>query len=438
MKRAKSLIGILLLFLTASAQQFRPMLKDGKQWLCYYTNGFCELNFCYYLKGDTIIDGEKCHKLYASTVNQWTGDTLTYDDLVGAMLEDGGQVYLFSNQHGKELLCDFNLKVGDTALGNGQWTVTDIKNIYAIGAVHRCLTLEQKSQDPTNDNHTETQYWVEGVGSSRGFDLYGYLPLVSCYEDNHCIFTQWNFEDMPEKAIGVEEYHPLVSEGKEWWYKDDMAVWYDRSEDFRLFVRGDTLIDGRTWKKVYSDNTIGSTPVYAKAVREENGRIYERQQNREECLLFDFKMGVGDRYVPTESNDRFMEVIAVDTMLSAGIPHRRLILQQYVNGVATDLTCWVEGVGSDCGIDLSAFWSDMDAKVINERGGTDYYQYRFIGCLEQNGQCLYGDIPSEITTVPTFHQRSYVWSLYDLYGRQFTQKPEKGVYIENGRKRVVK
>ena len=29
-------------------------------------------------------------------------------------------------------------------------------------------------------------------------------------------------------------------------------------------------------------------------------------------------------------------------------------------------------------------------------------------------------------------------STYDLQGRRLMQKPEKGVYIENGRKRVVK
>ena len=59
MKQVRFLTILLMAFQMAGAQSYHPMLKDGKRWQCYYTNGLYELNFNYYLDGDTVIDGEK-------------------------------------------------------------------------------------------------------------------------------------------------------------------------------------------------------------------------------------------------------------------------------------------------------------------------------------------------------------------------------------------
>lgn len=429
MNHVRFLIVFLMTFQMGSAQSYHPMLKDGKRWQCYYSNGLYELNFNYYLDGDTVIDGEKGLRLFADRINQVTGKVFTPYGLMGAMIEKDRRVYMIV-QDKKELLFDFNLKVGDTAYGDAQWKVVDVRNIYVMGTIRKCLMLKYAGQD--------VRYWVEGVGCSHGLEPRPFLPLVSCYEDDRCIFTGKNFEGMPEAAVDVDEHRPLLDEGKEWWYKDSWALLYDRREDFRMFVKGDTIIGGKTWKKIYNDNTIGSLPVYEKAMREEDGKIYELRQGEEESLLFDFSLNISDRYIPRGSDGRYMEVIAIDTVMSADIAHRRLILMQHLYGVDTDLTCWVEGIGGDCGIDIPAFWSDMDPKVINARGGTDYYQYLFTGCLKQDGTCLYGEIPSVRTAVTPIRKPTTISPYYDLQGRQLTQQPRKGVYIRDGRKVVVK
>ena len=51
--------------------------------------------------------------------------------------------------------------------------------------------------------------------------------------------------------------------------------------------------------------------------------------------------------------------------------------------------------------------------------------------------------PTGISDAPRLNDKGQMTNdkrggVYDLQGRRLTQKPEKGVYIENGRKRVVK
>ena len=429
MKQVRFLTILLMAFQMAGAQSYHPMLKDGKRWQCYYTNGLYELNFNYYLDGDTVIDGEKGLRLFCERINQVTGKVFTPYGRMGAMIEKDGRVYMIV-QGKKELLFDFNLKVGDTAYGDAQWKVVDVRNIYVMGTMRKCLTLKYAGQDELYWGKS-VRYWVEGVGSSHGLEPRAFLPLVSCYEGERCIFTAKNFEGMPEAAVDVEKHRPLLDEGKEWWYKDSRGFECDRREDFRMFVKGDTIIGGKTWKKIYNDNTIGSLPVYEKAMREEGGKVYELRQGGEESLLFDFSLNIGDRYIPAGTDGRYMEVIAKDTVISADIAHRRLVLMQHVNGVETDLTCWVEGIGGDCGIDLPAFWSDMDSKVI---GGTDHYQYFFTGCLKQDGTCLYGEKPSIQTAVTAIRKPTTISPYYNLQGHHIEGQPRKGIYIRDGRK----
>lgn len=122
----------------------------------------------------------------------------------------------------------------------------------------------------------------------------------------------------------------------------------------------------------------------------------------------------------------------------ADIAHRRLVLMQHVNGADTDLTCWVEGIGGDCGIDLPALWSDMDSKVINTQGGTDYYQYLFTGCLKQDGTCLYGEKPSIQTAVMPISKPTTISHYYNLQGHRLNTLPRKGIYIQDGKKTLMK
>ena len=415
------------------AREFYPMLKDGKEWYYYLSSTSREYSLYYRLDGDTIIDGEKGFKMWSKFLNQQTGE-LNWDySLVGAMIEKDGRTYFIQHDGRRQLVCDLNMKVGDVT-PEGSRRVVGIDEIYVMGRKLRRLEIEveyMRDWEPGG-------YWVESVGgASRCPDYNSPTQLVTCYEDGHCIFANVEFTDMP--AVKTEPAAiPLLEEGKVWWYYD--AVWPNNV--FRMFVEGDTIANGRTWKKLYHDNSDEAVPVFAKALREDGGRIYKLADDGSENLVYDFTLGIGDRYTPESNDDRYMEVIAVDTMFTEGIAHRRLILQQYLGGVATDLTSWIEGIGSDYGIDLTAFWSTYDWKVQQKSKG-DTYNYLFFDCVTATGQRVYSskwksanDIQSVIS-IPSASAQPRTHQIYDLQGRQI-QQPTRGIYIRGGRKVVVK
>ena len=292
---------LILMCQSLCAREYQPMVQEGKQWTYYYTNAYYELNFHYRIDGDTIIDGEKWYKLYEDAVNQWTGDVIVRKHYVGALLEKEGRVYrIAKSRQTKELLCDFNLEVGDKT-SEGNWEVADVKSIYAFGTTRKCLTLRRVNEDPYLYN---AEYWIEGVGSSSMI-MPATLKLMSCFEDNRCVFTNANFTDMPDAKV-TPEHDQLISEGRQWWYKNyDTNISVD-GVDSRMVMKGDTTIAGNTWKKLYYIETPGSVPVYRKALREDGSRVYELPAGGQERLLLDFTLGIGDRYSPDGSEDRYL------------------------------------------------------------------------------------------------------------------------------------
>ena len=433
---------IILLFLLSASfgslvaeEAYRPMLKEGKEWNCYMSNGRYEWNIVFSVNGDTIINGERCFKMSYKMIDQHTGATVGEGNN-GLYLEKDKKVYLrqkIRDSWNWRLLCDFNLQVGDKKPGTNR-QVTAIDNIYVQGASYRRFHLSEPGE---YEGEVEEGYWVEGVGSSRGLldtsswaVTGGTHKLITCYEDGKCIFTSENFENMPSGKTDAPR-RMLVREKKEWWYHDSKAEMYlEEPYDFFMYADGDTLINGLQWKKIYQKR---AEPIYEKAMREENGRVYELRPGGQERLLFDFSLKVGDVYEPAGEPHRMMTVIAIDTVMVEGAAHRRLLLMQQVNGQTTDLTTWTEGIGSECGIDLPAYWSDMDPKVVNHTGGRNYYHLQFLGCKD------FGSDTDGVKAILrpsslTFHPQR----CFDLQGRRVQGQPRSGVYIRDGRKQVVK
>ena len=425
-------IFILLFLLSAcfgslvAEEAYRPMLKEGKEWFCYLGNSFREYSYTFYIKGDTIVDGEKCFKMYVDFRNMLTGELISTSS--GAYLEKDRRVYHVTNDR-RELLCDFNLQVGDKKPGGNQQVVS-IDYIYVQGAWYRRFHLREPGEFP---GEVVEGYWVEGVGSSRG--LLDTMPswavtggtqkLITCYEDGKCIFTSENFEHMPSGKTDAPR-RMLVREDKEWWYHDSKAEMYlQEPYNFYMYADGDTLINGVSWKKIYQKRAV---PIYEKAMREDNGRVYELRPGGQERLLFDFSLKVGDVYEPAGEPHRMMTVIAIDTVMVEDAAHRRLLLMQQVNGQMTDLTTWTEGIGSECGIDLPAYWSDMDPKVVNHTGGRNYYHLQFLGCKD------FGSDPASIATATSQAQQR---DILDLLGRRVTGQPKPGIYVVDGKKRIL-
>ena len=437
MRRALLTIIFGMILLPVVAREYYPMLKNGKEWYYYLSNSVSrEYDFFYRLDGDTIIDGEKGYKVWSKFLNQQTGEVHWDYSLVGTMTEKDGRTYFIEHNGRRQLICDLNMKVGEVT-PDGTRRIVAVDSIYVMGRTLKRLEIEVEYMGGWEPGG----YWAESIGgSSRCPDYASPTQLVTCYEDDRCIFADVEFTYMP--AVRTEPAAiPLLEDGKVWWYEDYSGYYFWPEDVFRMFIDGDTIANGKTWKKLYHNHTAGAVPVFAKALREDGGRVYKLEEDGSETLAFDFTLNIGDRYAPENGDGRYMEVIAVDTMLSEGMAHRRLILQQYVGGIATDLTCWVEGIGSDYGIDLTAFWSVSDWKVAKKRE-EDVYNYCFFECVNANGQCVYSNKWKSYyepqSVMPVQFKDSATNTCYDLHGRRVQSKPAKGVYIRGGRKVVVK
>ena len=427
-----------VLFLLALLPQIafcQSFLAEGKNWTYYWTNGLYKANFKYVLSGDTIINGERCSKVYFTMEDQETGNTKANHSYAGALLEKGQQVF-FVNESGKQLLYDFGLKVGDT-ISDGSAVVSAIDDIYLMGQTRRRLTLTATFSDPMI---YPISYWVEGVGGYKGLlgdYWYSSMRLVFCSEGGRCVFTGLNIEDMPTKAVEQTEKSALLANGKVWQYHLATSGFDGLPGYLNLSVTGDTQIGDVKWRILSAVGADGKE-FFRKLMREDGGKVYE-YLNGHGQLVMDFSLEVGDRFVPAGIADRYLDVIAVDTLVSAGQAHRRLILLQTIGGVSTSLTSWVEGIGGDFGIISPVSWSDDDNPYQVAIDSPYPYSYQFDGC-GFDGQCIYGQLLDNVSVGVAAPRVSTgqpaAAPLYDLQGRRVQQPMRHGVYIRGGKKVV--
>ena len=247
-----------------------------------------------------------------------------------------------------------------------------------------------------------------------------------------------------ELCYGQEAYMPILKDGRSWYYlRYNLAF----QRKMRHVVNGDTIINSKTWKKVYIEDPLGTNLRFEKPMREEGGRVYEGilrdgQMIRED-LFMDFTVSIGDTIRFGIGNEmqyyyHYLVVDSIGSIESKGKQHKAIYLtQHYVNididnqqeyDIADEFpVVWAEGIGSpDCGINLSCDWYGLVGVTTSLRA-----------CFDGNA-CIYGneDFVSGISA-PTTDDSHFPTPAFDLQGRRVAN-PQKGIYIRNGKKVVVK
>ena len=231
------------------------------------------------------------------------------------------------------------------------------------------------------------------------------------------------------RAQQNDGYQPLVEEGK-WWtvqeYRRAGDGTWTADEKYGYYLSGDTLIDGKTWKKLYtnrlrnpSGETIkdhvtskkaGQTYYCLGAMMEEDKKVYAvynyvtwgvpRQ-------VYDFNLEVGDTVWCSYDNYKlisfrfagidesyidgniytyyrnFLVLNHIDTVRVDGRDHRRLVFSvcHRYNYKRDDCVVWVEGVGSNYG-PCQAFevvpnngWFELSCNLKGQRlfSNADFY-----------------------------------------------------------------
>ena len=230
-------------------------------------------------------------------------------------------------------------------------------------------------------------------------------------------------------------YRPFVKEGKTWkctyWTGNDV----ERNENYT--IKGDTVINGISCKKMFRWS------AFQYGIFEQDGKVFTiggGPNPNKERLLFDFSLSLGEYVFNSGGYGTFkVTVLQIDTIVnSQNQPFRRMLVRtgplndegNYMEKPEYLELYWVEGVGSVRGPDDSYFWFN------GSQPGR-----RMDACYE-DGECImtYSEMITEGTSgvnsaTATQPQASFI---YDLQGRRLKEQPRKGLYIQNGRKVVVK
>ena len=441
------LLTYFILFLTlnivvAREKISQPLLQTGKVWNYDYT--YVDISFqrhhgsaIYRTEGDTIIDGRRLFWMCFSNSEE---EGKVFRQL---WCEDGGKIYT-CDEKGRtaDLVYDFTLSAGDDAPDHtvsaffpDGFKVVSSDSILVRGILRKRLVL-------TNPGHNEKVVWVEGIGGTKGLDepvmrMVGdgrEYTLLSCYLDNKCLFEKEDFE--------APTYYPMLVEGRVWnvvsihpaeppesdatpgYYKDIKGRW-GVGWPHNYVLRGDTVMGGKTYKKLFLDGS------FICGLREEDGRLYECYLDYvPETLTFDINLRSGDFFKDEVNDHSLMEVRQVRTFSISGTNRRCLDMWVYeedfeiIDGL---VDYWIEGIGCMDGPPHFPFWWETSSGSL------------LLSCYDGD-KCIFSveDI-NLITNIQPTATKCLLDSqqrIHDLQGRRLNGTPQKGVYIQHGRKYV--
>ena len=456
------LFALLLLPLGACAQDtYQKFLEEGKEWT--YVQALTtqlEVDIRYYLDGDTIIADKPCKRLFsereAIRENKGQGKVTTYE---GSLFEDGSQVFFIAAKHSTPLLLfDFSLQEGDVVTiprfdDRENMMTAKITKVQTIKVGGHSLRVIQFFCDQYNAFRVGG-IWVEGVGGlselipmNRQSDVWQWNMLSSVVVSGERLDIVEHLRQ--QQRSDCLSYRPMLVDGRRWRYKDHHFEEYEDENGNAnyneiisysdKYLDGDTLIGGRVWRKMYSETEDGSRS-YIRAWLEEGMKIYtilkgETEQDAE--IYFDNNM------LPYEFSHQFSEswtyFTHVDTIV---VNNEQYLRHHFYDWRSQDPISYVEGIGSSTG--LFPFPQPMPPCIC------DYEE--FVGVYE-DGELVFAleDFLKEGYTSAVEHPQTTVEqmrhddALYDLSGRKLPSlqggvggRLHKGVYIQNGKKVVVK
>ena len=235
---------------------------------------------------------------------------------------------------------------------------------------------------------------------------------------------------LPLHLLAQEDYLPLLEEGKWHYTYDNWAT--GKTYQFVEYLAGDTIVDEKNYvKNCQQDGKI------LNLLRKENGKVYTYNKNLNlptETLLYDFTLEVGDE-VAEEEGMMGHVVTDVSYIDFQGRKLKMLTFSPWYfvegEGKIVDHSIhdvWVEGMGSNGGL-LAPFPSSLTGNFVR----LDYIE------MSDGTRFSFNDI-AKVGPSAEKENETKCDAFYDLQGRKVCQRDRlpKGIYIQNGRKFVVK
>ena len=250
------------------------------------------------------------------------------------------------------------------------------------------------------------------------------------------------------------EYRPFAVGEKVW----ETQIGGIKENLYCYKIDGDTILNGETWKKVYSYISWSHFNYnYFAAVRDVGNKVYAiAKGSSKPRLLYNFDLKVGNTVNCGIEGANFgclldagekpdtlfgfpfkysLRVEKIDTIKYSynGMEFRRFTLKLVdaynlrVHGI--DNIVWIEGIGSGAGV--FSPWQQLPRKGSFQQTCIENRAFIF-------GEELYyqEENPSVVGSPQAAKKKSS--AIYDMDGRQLPQTPQKGIYIQDGHKVAVK
>lgn len=230
-------------------------------------------------------------------------------------------------------------------------------------------------------------------------------------------------------------YQPFLIDGKVW-NTTHYSFENEYSRQMCHVIKGDTVIGNKSYKKLFEGGS------YVSALREEGHRVYSiasvdmyGKPNTKENLWYDFNLGVGDSMI---SESSIIYVQKVDCILARGVIRKRFHMYEAHKKWPEEYNFkgfWVEGIGSSFGPTRPYGWGKDGGTTLMDdcfEGGVVIFSKEDFERVAWNGEESAITPPCSPVPSPT------ATSCYDLRGRRVIGMPRPGIYIRDGRKRVVR
>ena len=267
-----------------------------------------------------------------------------------------------------------------------------------------------------------------------------FMYLNTYSENGKVVYTAPEYTGDPEKKhLSKDTYRedpfliaPLMEDGKVWnygWWT--AAALTTPGVDYTpvpqtYMVEGDTVIDGRSCMKLFSQRDNNEKEFEA-SYYETAGKVYMVKDGETEGrLVYDFSAKKGDVISVYNCEEDRMEDVTIHDVQTMNVQGRDLKCL-FVKGQHDGGCWWLEGIGSSEGFEYNI--------QKNTPGNTIKISSVYLG-----DKCLFlaeDDKPSAIEGIITnITDRRTDNAIYDLMGRRLNGVPAKGIYIQNGKKYV--
>lgn len=453
----KIILFLLFFPLSSFAQDiYSDILAEGKTWnLCRMDNGNMHVEG---IRGDTIIDGHQCKRYgYVGLDGSFYGYVSLY--------KDGEKIYYrYDRANEFSLLFDMGLSEGDTLSLNedGHMVKIQVDKVgYVLVRGHQLKYIEFKIIEEFGQevDNPYTDVWIEGIGGTNGpFTHFGYgwagisytLHEITCKGEilyDSSIFFLEGYERMFLNYRPEWSYQKMIWNGEsgEWERIEDCYAWKSGTDvpqpkmfEYRVITTKEGLNESTLLLREIKGKVLAQKESYMEFIQQtcpHISEVYEYLYDwREDVVLYDFTLEMGDRY-PCKGE---VYVSGVSHMTTRDSVERKVLFLS--NGLEI-----VEGIGCLNSPDGPFAYQNSSGcdpiRVVGiELGNLDLPTASLLSLRKygENTAPIYvkGDEIADIKR--TSMTNTINGSLHDLQGRRVTGTPQRGIYIRNGKKIVIK